>query len=70
MFATLAEKGIVGKQAAQIADNEVWHQAIMLGANDVFWASMWVLIILVVGTVFFKKRKKKTAVDAAAAASH
>lgn len=69
MFATLAEHGIVGKQAVQVADNEVWHQAVMLGANDVFWGSMWILIFLVLGTFFFKKRKKKTAA-VPVAASH
>ena len=68
MFATLAENGIVGKQAAQIADNEVWHQAIMLGANDVFWVSMWIFIFLTFGTFFFKKRKKK-ALNSGAVAS-
>ncbi len=69
MFATLAQEGIVGKQAVQVADNLVWHQAIMLGANDVFWISMWIMIFLVFGTLFFKKKRKKS-VGGEVAASH
>ncbi|CCB88930.1 DHA2 family efflux MFS transporter permease subunit [Simkania negevensis] len=69
MFATLAQEGIVGKQALQVADDLVWHQAVMLGANDVFWVSMWIMIFLVIGTIFFKKRRKKNA-TVEVAASH